>query len=97
MRGSRSDRKMTQMDITGGGNILQVLVDLATIEEKGLKEVENIEDVIIKMMDDDANQFEVLATVRTVIEGDQSLREVLPLILLQSTMKLVITMEKLEI
>lgn len=85
------------MDITGGGNILQVLVDLATIEEKGLKEVENIEDVIIKMMDDDANQFEVLATVRTVIEGDQSLREVLPLILLQSTMKLVITMEKLEI
>ncbi len=88
---------MTQMDITGGGNILQVLVDLATIEEKGLTEVENIEDVIIKMMDDHANQFEVLATVRTVIEGDQSLREVLPLILLQSTMKLVITMEKLEI
>lgn len=85
------------MDITGGGNILQVLVDLATIEEKGLKEVENTNDVIIKMMDDDANQFEVLATVRTVIEGDQSLREVLPLILLQSTMKLVITMEKLEI
>lgn len=80
------------MDITGGGNILQVLVDLATIDE-----VENTNDVIIKMMDDDANQFEVLATVRTVIEGDQSLREVLPLILLQSTMKLVITMEKLEI
>ncbi len=85
------------MDITGGGNILQVLVDLATIEEMGLKEVENIDDVIITIMVDDANQFEVLETTKMVIEGDPSLREVLPLILLQSTMKLVITMEKLEI
>lgn len=97
MRGSRSDQKMTRMDITGGGNILQVLVDLATIEEMGLKEVENIDDVIITMIVDDANQFEVLETAKMVIEGDQSLREVLPLILLQSTMKLVITMEKSEI
>lgn len=85
------------MDITGGGNIPQVLVDLATIEEMGLKEVENIDDVIITMIVDDANQFEVLETAKMVIEGDQSLREVLPLILLQSTMKLVITMEKSEI